>query len=64
MTLLGGTTTIKFDETLKVGGSIELTGEAGGKTNTDWINDPIFVSRLKEKIETSKATDRKGGLSA
>ena len=60
MALLGSTTTIKFDESLKVSGSIELTGEAGGKTNTDWVNDPIFVRKVKRIIETSKSTDRDG----
>lgn len=61
MSLLGATTTIKFDETLKINGSIELTGEAGGKTNTDWINDPIFVRKIKQVIENSKVSDKNGG---
>ena len=47
MSLLGATTTIKFDESLSIDGSIEISGEGGGKTNTDWIKDPIFVSKLK-----------------
>jgi hypothetical protein len=61
MTLLGATTTIKFDESLEVKGSIQLAGQAGGKTNTDWVNDPIFVSKLKEIIISTQKKDLKGG---
>jgi hypothetical protein len=59
--LIGASPTIKFEENLTVDGSIVLKGEAGGKTGTDWIKDPIFVSKLKELIEYSKSSDRNGG---
>lgn len=61
MALIGASPTIKFDENLKIDGSIVLKGEAGGKTDTDWIKDPIFVSKLKELVEYSKSSDRNGG---
>ena len=61
MSLLGSTTTIKFDESLSIDGSIEISGEGGGKTNTDWIKDPIFVSKLKELIATQTQKDLNGG---
>jgi hypothetical protein len=61
MALLGGTTTVKFDESLHIDGTIELAGEGGGKSNTDWIKDPIFVSKLKELIRDSEESDRNGG---
>jgi len=59
--LIGASPTIKFEENLTVDGSIVLKGEAGGKTGTDWIKDPIFVSKLKELIEYSNSADRNGG---
>lgn len=59
--LIGASPTIKFEENLTVDGSIVLKGEAGGKTGTDWVNDPIFVSKLKELIEYSNSADRNGG---
>ena len=61
MALLGGTTTIKFDESLHIDGSIELAGEGGGKSNTDWIKDPIFVSKLKQLISEQTEKDKRGG---
>lgn len=61
MSMLGATTTIKFDESLHIDGSIELSGEGGGKSNTDWIKDPIFVSKLKELIATQTQKDLNGG---
>jgi hypothetical protein len=61
MALIGATPTIKFDESLTIDGSIQLTGQAGGKTNTDWVSDPIFVSKLKELIAESAKQDRNGG---
>jgi hypothetical protein len=61
--LIGASPTIKFEENLTVDGSIVLKGEAGGKTGTDWIKDPIFVSKLKELIEYSNSADRNGGKS-
>jgi hypothetical protein len=60
MALLGGTTTVKFDESLHVDGSIELSGQGGGKTGTDWIKDPIFVSKLKEELAKSTSHQRNG----
>ena len=61
MALLGASPTIKFDESLKIDGSIEIAGQAGGKTSTDWVNDPIFVSKLKQLISESTEKDRRGG---
>ena len=61
MALLGGTTTIKFDENLKVDGEITIKGEAGGKSNTDWVKNPNFVSELKDAIFTRKGADRNYG---
>ena len=61
MSLLGTTTTIKFDESLHIDGSIELSGEGGGKSNTDWIKDPIFVSKLQQLIQTQMEKDKNGG---
>jgi len=61
LALLGGTTTVKFDESLTIDGSIEIAGSAGGKKDTDWINDPIFISNLKKLIASSSKTDRNGG---
>lgn len=60
MALLGGTTTVKFDESLHVDGSIELSGQGGGKTGTDWIKDPIFVAKLKEELAKSTNHQRNG----
>ena len=61
LSILGATTTIKFDESLTIDGSIQLSGQAGGKTNTDWIKDPIFVSQLKEMIADATKADERGG---
>lgn len=58
MALLGGTTTIKFDENLTVDGNIQISGQAGGKTNTDWIDDAMFISALKEKIMKNSSSER------
>jgi hypothetical protein len=33
-----------------IDGDISLSGEGGGKSSTDWINDPTFVSKLKNII--------------
>jgi hypothetical protein len=41
MALLGGTTTIKFDEALHIDGSIELAGSAGG-TRAKRLSRKIF----------------------
>jgi hypothetical protein len=61
MALLGGTTTIKFDESLEIDGEIVIKGESGGRKNTDWINDPDFISNLKDKIIGKSYADRNGG---
>jgi len=61
MSLLGATTTIKFDESLHVDGSIEINGQAGGKKDTDWISDPIFISKLKEFVADATKKDKNGG---
>lgn len=61
MALVGASPTIKFDESLTIDGSIQLTGQAGGKTNTNWIDDPIFVSKLKELIADATESDKRGG---
>ena len=58
MALLGGTTTVKFDENLSIDGNIQISGQAGGKTNTDWINDAMFISALKEKIMKNSDSER------
>jgi len=61
LALLGGTTTVKFDETLEVDGEIVISGSGGGKTNTDWIKDPIFISKLKNAIFDKNASDKNYG---
>jgi len=61
MALLGSTTTIKFDESLHIDGSIQIAGKSGGKSDTDWVSDPIFVSKLKQLIAESTEKDKNGG---
>jgi hypothetical protein len=61
MALAGASPTITFDESLHVEGTISLSGKAGGKTDTDWVNDPIFVSKLKQLISDSTEKDKNGG---
>ena len=61
LALLGGSTTIKFDESLKIDGTIELSGEGGGKSGTDWIKDPVFISKLKQAISDNTDRERNGG---
>lgn len=61
MALLGATTTIKFDESLHIDGSIQIAGKSGGKSDTDWVSDPIFVSKLKQLIAESTEKDKNGG---
>jgi hypothetical protein len=41
-------------------GDIELSGD-GGTSKTDWINDPIFVKKLKDLIMTEMEVQNKGG---
>jgi hypothetical protein len=61
MALLGGSTTVKFDESLTIDGTIELSGEGGGKSGTDWIKDPVFISKLKQAISDNTDRERNGG---
>ena len=61
MALLGATTTIKFDESLHIDGSIQIAGKSGGKSDTDWVSDPIFVSQLKQLIAEATEKDKNGG---
>lgn len=58
MSLLGATTTIKFDETLKVSGSIEVKGEAGGRSSMDLVNNDSFVRALSTKLAKTKVESR------
>jgi hypothetical protein len=58
MALIGASPTIKFDESLSIDGNIQISGQAGGKTNTDWINDAMFINALKEKIMKSSESER------
>jgi hypothetical protein len=39
-------------------GDISLSGEGGDKTSTDWLNDPIFIRRLKNLISEKLEDDR------
>lgn len=59
MSLIGASPTIKFDESLSIDGNIQISGQAGGKTNTDWINDSMFIAALKDKIMKSADNERK-----
>jgi hypothetical protein len=61
MSLMGASTTIKFDESLTIDGTIELSGEGGGKSGTDWIKDPVFISKLKQAISDNTDRERNGG---
>lgn len=45
---------------MTVDGDIELTGQ--GNKDTDWINDPAFVSNLKDLIIQTMEKDKSGGL--
>jgi hypothetical protein len=61
MALAGASPTIKFDEDLKVSGQIDIKGEGGGKTNTDWVKSPQFVAALRDAIAKSSHENKKGG---
>jgi hypothetical protein len=61
MSLFGGTTKIEFDESLTIDGNIVISGEAGGKTNTDWIKNPVFIKALKDVVEERIDKDSKAG---
>jgi hypothetical protein len=62
MALLGGTTTIKFDESLTVDGEIAIKGEgtlSGVKEKI--LTDSEFISKLKDAIIGKSFADRNGG---
>jgi hypothetical protein len=61
MALVGASPTIKFEEDLKISGQIDIKGEAGGKTNTDWVNSPQFVATVRDAIAKSSSVNKKGG---
>jgi hypothetical protein len=48
---------------MTVDGDIDIKGEGGGKKSTDWVNDPIFVSKLKDIIWEEMDKGRNGGKS-
>jgi hypothetical protein len=50
---------IEFGE-IEFDGQIDIKGEGGGKKSTDWINDPIFVRKLKSFIMEAMEKDKKG----
>jgi len=56
----GGGIKIDFGD-LDVKGKIDLEGEGGGRTSTDWVEDPIFVSKLKDLIWETMEADKTGG---
>jgi hypothetical protein len=58
--LFGGGINIEFGD-LSVKGSIDIKGEAGGSKSTDWVEDPIFVSKLKDLVWETMEKDRNGG---
>jgi hypothetical protein len=61
MALLGGTTTVKFDESLKIDGNISLSGSGGGKSDTEWAKDPQFMAELQELITRAANKQKNGG---
>lgn len=62
MALLGGTTTIKFDESLTVDGEISIKGEGTLSGVKDKIlTDSEFISKLKDAIIDKSYSDRNGG---
>lgn len=61
MSLLGASPTIKFDENLTIDGKIQISGQAGGKKDTDWVDDPIFVNKLKQLIVEATDVEKNGG---
>jgi hypothetical protein len=56
----GNVVTVEFSD-LKVNGKVDLTGEGGGKSNSEWVDDPIFVRKLKSLIMEQMDADKKGG---
>jgi len=61
VSLFGGIK-IEFGE-IDVKGTINLKGGSGVSRGTDWVNDPIFVSKLKNLIWESTGKGKKGGKS-
>lgn len=51
---------IEFSD-MKLKGDIMVSGEGGGKNNTDWINDPVFVSKLKDMVMDYIDKGKNGG---
>jgi hypothetical protein len=62
MALLGGTTTIKFDEGLTVGGEITIKGEGSlSGIREDLLTHSGFMSDLKNAIIDKSFAERNGG---
>lgn len=59
VSMLGGGLKVEMGD-LDVKGSIKLEGK-GGAANTEWVNDPIFVSELKDMVWERMKSDREGG---
>jgi len=62
MALLGGTTTVKFDESLTVDGEISIKGEGSlSGVKEKILSDSEFISKLKNAIIGKSFSDRNGG---
>jgi hypothetical protein len=61
VSLFGGIK-IEFGD-IDVKGTINLKGGSGVSRGTDWVNDPVFVSKLKNLIWESTGKGKKGGKS-
>lgn len=62
MSLLGATTTIKFDENLHVDGKIELSGSNGSSMEIDFNKlTAIQKTQLAEIVFNTNASEKKGG---
>jgi hypothetical protein len=46
---------------MNIDGELVLKGSDGGKVGTDWLNDPIFISKLKSVIQETIVKDKNGG---
>lgn len=55
----GNVVTVEFGD-LSVKGNIDIEGEGGGKSSTDWVEDPIFVRKLKGIVMEALQADKKG----
>lgn len=58
--MFGGGMKINFGD-IDVSGTITLKSGSGVSKSTDWVNDPIFVSKLKNLVWESMAKGKKGG---